>query len=563
MNSNALKVFYDQQLHQSRLLSHFRDFLLDGEKPRILMGEIRVKAGSKLWMGVACGLPLLQIIATLFLRRGFALTALSDFVSTALIIMVLLAFARNAILSQGRLRSVWTLQAVGWSLWLADQGAWLCYDVVLRKPMPDLFPGDIVLFLAGVPMLAGFLLRPHLTPSECTLRLGLIDFLQLLLWWIYFYVYLVICWLYVSRNADFYNRNYDQLYAVEIFVQVLVLGVLVKESSGTWRRFYGLFLGAIAFNFVCVAAENSALEAQSYYGGSWYDTPFAASLAAFVIIALKGRDLAPTAESAQDQKYGSWMATLAALAALSLPIIIVATMMSRSGPPEILRFRVLISAMTMFVMASLIFVRQWRLHIQLRRTNEILQEASFTDPLTGIRNRRFFSATVEYEVAQTLRAFVHGQDRSSRDLIFYLVDIDNFKEVNDRFGHDAGDQVLIETARRINSAIRSADVLLRWGGEEFLIVSRQSDRRQAEVLASRVMEAIKGEPFAVDENREIRRTCSIGWAAFPPFEEDLQAFGYEEVLNLADRALIQAKNAGKDRALGLTPPLAAAPLACS
>jgi diguanylate cyclase (GGDEF)-like protein len=526
------------------------------------MGEVRVKADSKLWIGMAIGLPLLQLLASLSMTRGLALTAVSDFVCTLLILTTLATFARNATLTQGRLRSVWILQALGWSLWLADQGAWLYYDVVLQKPMPEMFPGDIVLFLAGVPMLAGFLLRPHLTPSECTLRLGLIDFLQLLLWWVYFYVYLVICWLYVSRNADLYNRNYDDLYAVEVLVQVLVLGVLVKQSIGPWRRFYGLFLGAIVFNFVCVAAENSALETKTYYSGSLYDVPFAASLAAFLILAIKGRDLAPTQESAEDQKFGSWMATLAAFAALSLPIIIIATLMSKSGPPEILRFRVLISAMAMFVMASLIFVRQWRLHLQLQRTNAILEEASLTDPLTGIRNRRFFSATVEYDVAQTLRAFVNGQDRTSRDLIFYLIDIDNFKEVNDRFGHDAGDQVLIETARRINTAIRSSDVLLRWGGEEFLVISRKSDRRQAEVLASRVVEAIRAEPFQVDERREIRRTCSIGWAAFPAIEEDPQALTYEEVLNLADRALIQAKNAGKNRALGMTRPLAEAPLTC-
>jgi diguanylate cyclase (GGDEF)-like protein len=174
-----------------------------------------------------------------------------------------------------------------------------------------------------------------------------------------------------------------------------------------------------------------------------------------------------------------------------------------------------------------------------------------TDPLTGIRNRRFFSSSVESDVASTLRAFAESADHSTRDLIFYLIDLDNFKEVNDQFGHDAGDRVLVETARRIQSAIRQSDVLMRWGGEEFLIVSRATDRRYADSLALRVMRAVRGEPFLINSSIAIRRTCSIGWAAFPWLEDNVIAFGYEEVLNLADQALRQAKEAGKDQAIGM------------
>jgi len=397
------------------------------------------------------------------------------------------------------------------------------------------------------------LLRPHLEPSHDSVRLGFIDFLQLMLWWLYFYSYLVLCWQYVSSNAANYNRNYDALYFVEVLVQVIVLGLLLKQSSGPWRRYYAMFLTALLFNYLSVQASNSAIEAGTYYNGSWYDIPYVASFAFYIVVAVKGRGLKPAPESRKDLHYGSWMASLAGLAVLSLPVIVVASVFNHQVPSEVIRFRVMITAVAMFVTAALAILKQRRLHEELKRTNRVLEQASMTDPLTGIRNRRFFSETIEADVAQTLRAFAEGQQRSSRDIVFYLIDMDNFKEVNDLYGHQVGDRFLVETARRIQSVIRDSDVLLRWGGEEFLVVSRATDRREADVLAVRVLQAIRTDPFAVGSAHRIRRTCSIGWAAFPWREEDVQEMGYEEVLNQADRALHQAKRAGKDQAIGMTP----------
>lgn len=102
------------------------------------------------------------------------------------------------------------------------------------------------------------------------------------------------------------------------------------------------------------------------------------------------------------------------------------------------------------------------------------------------------------------------------DLLFYFVDADHFKEVNDRFGHDVGDQVLVEITRRISTAIRHSDALIRWGGEEFLVVSRYTNRDEAAALAQRVLDAVGSEPFLLHSaGSSIRRTCSVGWAAFP------------------------------------------------
>ncbi len=198
----------------------------------------------------------------------------------------------------------------------------------------------------------------------------------------------------------------------------------------------------------------------------------------------------------------------------------------------------------------------------LALANKELEEMSLTDPLTSARNRRFFQATIGSDVSQAIRAYSSPdptRSRRNRDIIFYLIDVDHFKEINDRFGHDAGDQMLIDLTGRISSAIRYSDVLVRWGGEEFLVVSRFCERKEAATLAARVLSAVAGEPFKVKgAGISLHRTVSIGWAAFPWNVSSPVDLSYEEVLALADRALYKAKNSGRNQAIGALPPSCAA-----
>jgi diguanylate cyclase (GGDEF)-like protein len=195
----------------------------------------------------------------------------------------------------------------------------------------------------------------------------------------------------------------------------------------------------------------------------------------------------------------------------------------------------------------------------LAQANKELEEMSLTDPLTSARNRRFFQATIASDVSQAVRAYSSPdptRSRRNRDIIFYLIDADHFKEINDRFGHDAGDQMLIDLTTRISSAIRYSDVLVRWGGEEFLVVSRFCERKEAATLAARVLSAVAGEPFKIKGagGLSLHRTVSIGWAAFPWNMNSPVDVSYEEVLALADRAMYKAKNAGRNLAIGALAP---------
>ena len=190
----------------------------------------------------------------------------------------------------------------------------------------------------------------------------------------------------------------------------------------------------------------------------------------------------------------------------------------------------------------------------LEIANQRLQELSLTDMLTGLRNRRYFSEVVEDELRLLKRRF--DERRSSgdpnRDALFFLLDLDRFKTVNDLFGHAGGDAVLQETARRLQALLRRTDRLIRWGGEEFLVVSLDCQRSEAPEMASRILSAIAHEPYPIGPEGGIQITTSIGWAAFPYSMSGAEPHP-EDVVRLADRGLYRAKRAGRHCAVGISP----------
>ncbi len=192
---------------------------------------------------------------------------------------------------------------------------------------------------------------------------------------------------------------------------------------------------------------------------------------------------------------------------------------------------------------------------ELAQANRELQEVSLCDPLTGLRNRRFFQGMIPADASQAVRAYrgseVYGRDH--RDLMFFLVDIDHFKDVNDEFGHDAGDRVLEQIAQRLSRVVRESDFLIRWGGEEFLVVFRAAERNDGALLASRILKAVNSTEFDLGNERRLARSCSVGWAAFPWLPPACSDLSVEEVLRLADRGLYLAKQGGRNQAVGMIP----------
>src|SRR6516165_3979319 len=109
----------------------------------------------------------------------------------------------------------WMLVALSCTMWMIGQFQWTFYEVYLRKEVPGLFPGDMIFFLRGIPLMAALALRPHRKRGDLNLGLGYLDFALLLTWWTFLYVFIVLPWIYASPVLDIYNRNYNTLANVQ------------------------------------------------------------------------------------------------------------------------------------------------------------------------------------------------------------------------------------------------------------------------------------------------------------------------------------------------------------
>jgi len=183
--------------------------------------------------------------------------------------------------------------------------------------------------------------------------------------------------------------------------------------------------------------------------------------------------------------------------------------------------------------------------LQLHSANERLENASQTDPLTGLRNRRYLANQIPADLAfydrEQLRTGNYDQA-----ILFALVDIDHFKQVNDGHGHKAGDRVLQQFAQVLISLVRNGDYVARWGGEEFLLVFRPMPVRYLEVIGERIRAAVAGHAFVIGTGVPLGLTCSVGIAEYPLFRDAQRRMGWEQMVELADGALYWVKQNGRD-----------------
>jgi diguanylate cyclase (GGDEF)-like protein len=195
------------------------------------------------------------------------------------------------------------------------------------------------------------------------------------------------------------------------------------------------------------------------------------------------------------------------------------------------------------------------LHRTLEDKSAQLQMSSVTDPLTGLHNRRFLTEHIDHDLAASLRraqeALVAGGQPQDTDSVFLLIDVDAFKRINDRHGHAGGDAVLVQLGARLRSVLRESDYLVRWGGEEFLAVARDTDRVRAAELAERMRAVVAATPFELDDGGQLDVTCSIGFACMPFELERPLGRSWQQVVNLADLGLYAAKRAGRDAWVGV------------
>ncbi len=182
---------------------------------------------------------------------------------------------------------------------------------------------------------------------------------------------------------------------------------------------------------------------------------------------------------------------------------------------------------------------------QLRQLNDAIRGRSLKDTLTGLGNRRFVEEIVPRDLALIRRRVDDERYRTRPDdetgLAFMLIDMDNFRSINETYGRSAGDQVLRECGDLLLDICRCSDFVTRWKGDQFLVIARQPRGGEAEGLAERIRVVVADHDFVLSDGRTANATCSIGFAAYPLFRDCSDESGLQQIIALVASLVQEAK----------------------
>ena len=306
--------------------------------------------------------------ASLTLPAGQSLSTFGNIAQCLVPLLANAGLLLNAGTPHWRRNMFWMLAALSCTLWMIGQFQWTYYEVYLHQPLPDMWPGDIIFFLCGIPLMAALALRPHLKRSEIQLRFGYIDFILLLAWWIFLYAFVVLPWMYAEPSLGQYNVTFDWINTIQSMVIVVGFGVLWLRSRGAWRTVYANLFGCQALHMLSSLMINVAIDLKVYHTGDLYDLPLVASFLWFGaagLIAYKNSaslddSSEPNLGEGADRKRGeSILASRLAMAAVvSLPVFAVYTIKFGHDSPAVREFRLMAILLAAVPLGFLVFLRQ-------------------------------------------------------------------------------------------------------------------------------------------------------------------------------------------------------------
>ncbi len=308
------------------------------------------------------------VLPAFFPRHSLVLTGAGDGSAWILILVAAIVAGVNGIRARGQARAFWLLFSGGCLIWSVTLGMWTYYEVLMRRDSPDPFVGDMILFLHVVPLIAAAALQPHYVHRQENFQLGTLNFLMLLIWWMYLYAFVVFPDEYVVLNRSIYTHNYDRLYAVENMVLLAVLAFFVFSTRGAWRKVYAGLMVSLTLYTMGSTLINTGISRGIYYTGSWYDIPLLAGLLLLVWTCINFKTWNPTPLPAPDYSHRwRWLPNrLAMLAMLSAPLMGVWALFSDPVPAR-RHFRLAVTFACMLVLGTFLFLRQSLLDHELLR----------------------------------------------------------------------------------------------------------------------------------------------------------------------------------------------------
>jgi signal transduction histidine kinase len=316
--------------------------------------------GRHRWFVLAAGITLALAVVSSAVHRGSIVTAFADLFGLAIMSTGAVILLVNAISRSGPERWFWRLMALGFFLWSFNQGAWAYHEIVLHADMPDPYFGDIILFFHLVPMIAAAAWRPDRLRSGQRFDLSTVNFLMLLVWWMFLYAFIVFPHQYVVLNVTAYDQYYGLLYDLENMLLVGVLGFAMWTSTGAWKRLYLHLCGAAAVYALGSRVLDAAVVKGTYYSGSMYDVPLTGAITWIAATALTAREWQLEATAPTGTRWrGTLALRMAMLAILSLPALGLWTFRWDDSPAVSRTFRLFAVLAAMLVLGGFVFWRQY------------------------------------------------------------------------------------------------------------------------------------------------------------------------------------------------------------
>ncbi|MFI7600261.1 diguanylate cyclase [Actinoplanes sp. NPDC049681] len=416
-----------------------------------------------------------------------------------------------------RLSSIWWLLAAGQLMYL---GGDITYYVASQDDS-SYPPLANVLYLSQYVFVAAALVRLNRKRSPERNVAALVDTTILavgvgVLWWV-FLIHPTV----TTPGIGTVDRIAATAYPT-MDLCVLTVAIRLLLSGGARQPAYQLLLAFLGLTLVADTTYGLLTLMGMFADGGWPDAIWMLSY-----VALGAAGLHPSMRRAAEPTQSRSGATTFRLVLLGIatsmaPAVLVVQNLRGANSSDL----VVVGASG--VLFLLVLIRMAGLIAAQRRL-------AITDALTGLYTRRFLSEQLRVEI-----------DRSSRhggSFALLLIDVDHFKRVNDTYGHPAGDQVLVEVARRLRSTCRGSDVVARFGGEEFAVLAAATGHEDLGVLAERIRERMNEAPVLVDGRTPIAVTVSVGGAAVVP----PHTVAADRLVNAADGALYAAKRGGRDR----------------
>jgi signal transduction histidine kinase len=299
---------------------------------------------------------------------------MGDGVPLLVITAAFIVSARNAFDSRGHTRLFWSLMTAGMAMWCFNQACWMWFEVVIRKPLPDPFGGDVVLFLHVVPIMAAVSIRPHEADESEGMLPSALNVIILLVWWVVVYAFFVFPEEYIVTNVAVYNPRWNLLYFIEGMILIAVSASAFFTSSGSWRELYrNIFFASALYTFAS-EAMNAALARGAYKTGGIYDLPFLGAALGFLWVAIAGRRCLRDIQMMPSITRASRPIApeLAKLALLSLPIMGYWALFLSNQQPYLRHVRFAVAMGGVAILAFVVFLKQ---HLLDQRLLQLLNHS--------------------------------------------------------------------------------------------------------------------------------------------------------------------------------------------